>query len=183
MPKSFALCRQSVFITMMINHPWLGTLIAITTVTVKYITWPLRYWGCHEGGEHKLKKGVRLKTSPWRYEIVFNGSAVINFSFLISHCLNDSTARIQVLTWVKCIVSYFKDSPLQIHGNLETFKTKPRVTKPRVHTIPSNIKHFSSSKLSSSSLFFCFLSVSLCTHLRTANLADTKLGGAGAGAS
>lgn len=123
MPKSFALCRQSVFITMMINHPWLGTLIAITTVTVKYISWPLRYWGCHEGGEHKLKKGVRLKTSPWRYEIVFNGSAVINFSFLISHCLNDSTARIQVLTWVKCTVSYFKDSPLQIHGNLETFKT------------------------------------------------------------
>lgn len=58
-----------------------------------------------------------------------------------------------------------------------------RVTKPRVHTIPFNIKHFSSSKLSSSSLFFCFLSVSLCTHLRTANLADTKLGGAGAGAS
>lgn len=75
------------------------------------------------GGNTSWRKASGSKPLRGNMRSFLMGVPSLIFSFLISHCLNDSTARIQVLTWVKCIVSYFKDSPLQIRGNLETFKT------------------------------------------------------------
>lgn len=45
--KPRVITRFSVLIIiMMINHPWQLTLVAMTTVWVSYITWPLRRWRC-----------------------------------------------------------------------------------------------------------------------------------------